>query len=92
MTALKIRKVGNSLGVILPKEIQDELELSEGDILELTKISHKRVLLESPLPHHSEWKFKEGKNDGKKGGNKLTTEEKEWDEADLEEGAYVPKW
>lgn len=84
MTALKIRKVGNSLGVILPKEIQDELELSEGDVLELTKIAHKRVLLESPLPHHSEWRFKDGK--------KLSAEEKEWEEADLEEGEHVPKW
>ncbi|MBY0415746.1 MAG: AbrB/MazE/SpoVT family DNA-binding domain-containing protein [Bdellovibrionales bacterium] len=84
MTALKIRKVGNSLGVILPKEIQEELELFEGDILELTKISEKRVLLETPLAHHSKWTFE--------GAEKLTQEETDWLEADLDEGAHVPKW
>ena len=30
---LKIRKVGTSLGVILPKELLDRLNLSEGDLL-----------------------------------------------------------
>ncbi len=84
MTSLKIRKVGNSLGVLLPKEIQEELELREGDILELTKISNKKILLESPLPHHSEWKFKDG--------NELSQEDSDWLEADLEESDDVPKW
>jgi putative addiction module antidote len=84
MTALKIRKVGNSLGVILPKEIQEELELFEGDILELTKIANKKVLLETPLPHNSNWKFE--------GTDKLTKEDSEWLEADLDEGGHVYKW
>ena len=33
MKSLKVRKIGNSVGVILPKE----LELQEGDILSYTK-------------------------------------------------------
>jgi putative addiction module antidote len=32
-TTVKLRKIGNSLGVILPKEVTDELRLSEGDTL-----------------------------------------------------------
>jgi putative addiction module antidote len=84
MTALKIRKVGNSLGVILPKEVQEELELFEGDILELTKIANKKILLETPLAHHSKWKFEESDD--------LSKEDKEWLEADLDEDGNVSKW
>lgn len=32
-TTLKLRKIGNSLGVILPKEVTDSLNLREGDTL-----------------------------------------------------------
>jgi putative addiction module antidote len=32
-TVVKLRKIGNSLGVILPREVTDELRLSEGDTL-----------------------------------------------------------
>ena len=31
MTALKLRKIGSSVGVILPKDLLDSLHLSEGD-------------------------------------------------------------
>jgi putative addiction module antidote len=34
---LKIRKVGNSLGVILPKEVLTHLNVNEGDNLTLTE-------------------------------------------------------
>ncbi len=34
---MKIRKVGSSLGVILPKELLAELNLSEGDVLFATR-------------------------------------------------------
>jgi putative addiction module antidote len=34
---LKIRKVGSSLGVLLPKEVAGELEVGEGDIIYLTQ-------------------------------------------------------
>lgn len=84
MTALKIRKVGNSLGLILPKEIQDALEVSEGDVIEITKIANKKVLLEASLRHHSEWKFE--------GNTKLNAEDKEWLEADFGDGEHASKW
>ena len=33
MTALKLRKIGNSLGVVLPKEVVNRLNAGEGDRL-----------------------------------------------------------
>ena len=33
----KLRKIGNSLGVILPKEFLDELQVEEGQALYVTK-------------------------------------------------------
>ena len=33
MTALKLRKIGNSLGVVLPKEVVNRLHAGEGDRL-----------------------------------------------------------
>ncbi len=37
MTRLKVQKIGNSLGVILPKKVLIELGVGEGDELFLTK-------------------------------------------------------
>lgn len=37
MTEVKIRKVGNSLGVILPKEVLAQLNVGEGDTLLITE-------------------------------------------------------
>lgn len=37
MQALKIRKIGNSLGATLPKQVLDRLKVSEGDELYLTE-------------------------------------------------------
>jgi putative addiction module antidote len=37
MVALKIRRVGNSLGVILSREVANRLNLAEGDSLYLTE-------------------------------------------------------
>ncbi len=84
MSSIKIRKIGNSLGVILPKEIQDSLDVEEGDLIEFTKMKNKKVLLESSLPHHSRWKFK--------GTEDLSKEDKDWLDADLEDGEHVQKW
>ncbi|MBL8560421.1 MAG: AbrB/MazE/SpoVT family DNA-binding domain-containing protein [Hyphomonadaceae bacterium] len=36
MTEVKIRKIGNSLGVILPKEVLAQLRAAEGDSLMIT--------------------------------------------------------
>jgi putative addiction module antidote len=35
---LKVRKVGNSLGVILPREVLSQLNVSEGDAISLIGI------------------------------------------------------
>lgn len=35
MTKLKIRKIGNSLGVVLPKDVLDQLKVKEGDTLDV---------------------------------------------------------
>lgn len=35
MTQLKVRKIGNSLGVVLPKEVLDQLRVKEGDLLDV---------------------------------------------------------
>ena len=83
MSSIKIRKIGNSLGVILPKEIQDSLEVKEGDLIEFTKLSDKKIILENALPHHSQWKFE--------GAGDLSGEDKEWLDADLED-EDVPTW
>jgi putative addiction module antidote len=37
MTALKVTTVGNSLGVILPKEVLDRMKLGKGDTIHLTE-------------------------------------------------------
>jgi putative addiction module antidote len=37
MTQLKVRAVGNSLGVVLPKEILARLKVKSGDMLHLTE-------------------------------------------------------
>ncbi len=36
MFALKLRKIGNSLGVVLPKEALASLKAGQGDIIYLT--------------------------------------------------------
>ncbi len=37
MVALKVRKIGNSIGVVLPKEVASRLRISEGDQLFVTE-------------------------------------------------------
>ena len=37
MHALKLTQIGNSVGVILPKEVLARLKLSKGDILHVTE-------------------------------------------------------
>jgi len=37
MVALKVRKIGNSVGVVLPKEVASRLRVSEGDQLYVTE-------------------------------------------------------
>ncbi len=37
MTALRIRKVGNSLGVVMPKDVVSKLNVKDGDSVFLTE-------------------------------------------------------
>ena len=39
MTRLKIRKIGNSLGVVLPKDVLEQLKVKEGDTLDVVPTS-----------------------------------------------------
>lgn len=40
MTQLKVRKIGNSLGVVLPKDVLDLLGASEGDTISFARTAH----------------------------------------------------
>jgi putative addiction module antidote len=42
---LKVSRIGNSLGVILPKELLNQLGLSEGDRLEATRLPDRGLSL-----------------------------------------------
>ena len=77
MSSIKVRKVGNSLGVILPKEVQETLNVSEGDMIDFSTTEDNKVVIGAFLPHHSKWQFK---NSGE-----LSKEDQEWLEADLED-------
>ncbi|MDR9417400.1 AbrB/MazE/SpoVT family DNA-binding domain-containing protein [Gracilimonas sp.] len=50
----KIRKIGNSLGVTLPKQLIDELHLKQGDKITITK-SGSNIELEPVDPEFEEW-------------------------------------
>jgi len=76
MSTLKIRKVGNSLGVIFSREIQETLNITEGDVIDVTTLGGNKVVLDSHLPHHSKWMFKD---------TELTAEDSQWLDADLED-------
>ena len=51
--SLKVRKIGNSLGVVLPKEALSHLHVEEGDTLTLTE-SQDGVRLTATDPTFSE--------------------------------------
>ncbi len=50
----KIRKIGNSSGIILPKEVMEELNLKEGDILTIER-KGTSLELRSEDPEFAEW-------------------------------------
>ena len=45
MHALKLTQIGNSVGVILPKEVLARLKLEKGDSLYLTEATNGAVML-----------------------------------------------
>lgn len=52
-TFLQIRKVGNSVGLILPKEVLARLKLAEGDKLYLTEQTERSFKLSPYDPSHA---------------------------------------
>ena len=51
---LKLRKIGNSVGLVLPKEALAHLHADEGDSLTLTEGADGRLLLSTPKAAVSE--------------------------------------
>lgn len=51
--ALQIRKIGNSVGVILPKELLARLRLKEGDKLHIVEQTERGLKLSPYDPHHA---------------------------------------
>lgn len=45
MTTLKLTQVGNSVGVILPKEVLARLNLAKGDAIYLTEVADGSIKL-----------------------------------------------
>ena len=54
MTTLKLTQIGNSVGVILPKEILAKLKLGKGDALTLTE-APDGIMLRAYSPDFAKW-------------------------------------
>jgi putative addiction module antidote len=52
-TALQIRKIGNSVGLILPKELLARLRLKEGDLLHVIEQPERGLKLTPYDPKHA---------------------------------------
>ncbi len=52
-TALQIRKIGNSVGLILPKELLARLKLKEGDKLHVVEQTERGLKLSPYDPAHA---------------------------------------
>ncbi len=50
---LQVRKIGNSTGVILPKELLQRLRLKEGDVLHVVEQSERGLKLTPYDPKHA---------------------------------------
>jgi len=87
----KLRKMGNSTGLILPKPIMDQLGLASGASIEL-RIENGEVVA-SPVKR----KVREGweQDAGRIGSEPLTREERDWLEFDdpiEDEHGIPPEW
>jgi putative addiction module antidote len=51
---LQIRKVGNSLGLVLPKELLARLKLKEGDKFHIVEQTERGIKLSPYDPKHAE--------------------------------------
>lgn len=54
MSSLKVRKIGNSLGVVLPKELAARLKVNEGDHLFVTEAPDGSMRISSYDPAFAE--------------------------------------
>ncbi len=45
MAALKLTQIGNSVGLILPKEVLARLKLEKGDMVFLTEAAHGALMM-----------------------------------------------
>lgn len=52
MTALKLTQIGNSVGVILPKELLAKLKVAKGDTLFVTEAANGAVMIS---PYNAEF-------------------------------------
>ena len=52
---LQIRKIGNSVGLILPKDLLARLRLEEGDKLHVTEAPERAFKLSPYDPQHAEF-------------------------------------
>jgi putative addiction module antidote len=51
--AVQIRKIGNSTGIILPKELLARLKLQAGDVLHVTELTERGIQLSPYDPKHA---------------------------------------
>ncbi len=51
--ALQVRKIGNSVGLILPKELLARLKLKEGDVLHVVEQTDRGLKLSPYNPKHA---------------------------------------
>ncbi len=47
---LKLRRIGGSVGVIIPRSVLQEMHVDEGDELELTPLGERTYLMTAPSP------------------------------------------
>ena len=81
MSALKLQKIGNSLGFRIPKETLDQLGFQTADQYELIEEGGALLIVKRPPPPQT-WTFREPE---------LSAEDHAWLEADLSAPGKKPK-
>jgi len=76
MGAIKLKKIGNSQGVTISKELLEKTGFELGDELEIQTYNGKLIIFKKPL-HHSKMNFE--------GPSELSEEDQAWLNADLGE-------
>lgn len=76
MGAIKLKKIGNSQGVTISKDLLEKTGFELGDELEVQIYNGKLIIFKKPL-HHSKMRFD--------GTVEVTKEDQAWLDADLGE-------